>query len=450
MWVIKQMFLYLGCGGSLGYLALLIGALSLFGFLIGDYKSSGNGSVNGTNVTLDSATIAKNTELKLTYQHAADTWQPGLSPSQISQVEQQQVGTPPAVLLAIGKMINNLNPPNAYEYANDLKPSFTWQTFKDETITYHSHVNPKTGQTVCVQSVRYTPVTMLVRANTWDGTLSDTYHWVTSGHVGCNGVWTRHIELSSTKRTYTWSRVWSLFAHVPADNGGRHFFITKTKLNEQTLAGLIAAQDYSITDPHVQAMVATVLFPSGTGAFTGTAVGPASPNTIKNVARWKTYIEMAAAQYRIPAVLIAGVMSQESSGNEYSSSGGVLTSSTGAMGLMQIEPSTASGMYLNGTYIGNSVMADLSNPATNIQIGAMYLSELYHEFGNNPVEAESAYNAGPGGEQQALSQGYQVAQNAQTLNYVNQIQNRWVPALTKYFGPETLTPTGTSSTATLA
>lgn len=448
-WLVTRLVMSLGIGWVLGLLALFIGSIMLFGFLSGDYKGTGNGTTDNSNgLTLDAATTAENKMLLTHYTEVADSWQTGLTQSQISQVEQQQVDLPGAVLLGIGKMVNNFNPPNANEYYQYLRPQLTWKTFMDVTVT-HKEVTVKQGKKTvdkCEVSQVQTPVTMLVTANTWDGTLSNSYKWVTTqtGN-GCNTTYIKKIELSASNRSYDWSRVWNLFSNIPAVSDGKTFTIQKTDMNQQTLASLIAAVDYGLSDPYVQQMVSTVLFPGGAAVLNlNGPVSMPSGNVIQNILRFKDYINSAAAMYQIPPVLIAGVMYQESGGREDDGHGGLLISSAGAMGLMQVEPSTAAGMYLNGQLIGGNAEADLANPISNIQIGAMYLSELYHQFGNNPSETESAYNAGPGAEQYALAHGDHVAQNSQTLQYVNNIQNSWVPALTKYFGPET-TPSRNSS-----
>lgn len=440
-WLIKRALLSLGFGGVFGYVALIIAALSLFGFLIGDYSSTGNGNVSNNASSAYGVTLGKQTSLKekalLTHDNeVGDTWQKGLSPSQISQVEQQQVDLPGAVLLGIGKMENNLNPPNASQYYRQLQPKYTWHTYTDVTIYYWTTCG-KTGCTTYSREVD-TPKVRLMTANIWDGTLTDTYHWVThlQGSTS-NGVYTKKIELASSHRTYSWSRVWSLFRKIPAQAGNQQtFIIQKNSTDRDTLAGLIAAVDYSIADPYVQKMVSVVLFPGGISGFNIGSVSPPSANVIQNILRWKTEINQAALTFHIPAVLIAGVMYQESGGREHAANGALLISSAGAVGLMQVEPSTAAGMTLNGVPVGSNALLDLANPVTNIQLGAMYLAELYDQFGQDPVKAESAYNAGPGAEQVALAQGHSVAQNAQTLNYVSSIQGSWIPALTKYFGPE--------------
>ena len=447
-WLIRLLVAQLGCSGSLGFVAILLVALTLFGFLIGDYL--GNGTTNGSTVTLSAQTLAKNKALLSAYNDQANRWQQGLSSSQIAQVEQQGVDLPGAVLLAVGKMENNMTPMNASLYYGYLKPSLTWQTFTDETIqTVTRKAKLKlTGVKKAVhrkshttRTVSRTPVTMLTSANTWDGTLTDSYRWVTSmsGNTK-NGTFTRQIELAQSHRTYDWSRVWGMLQSLPVSRTMKTHRIQQTKNNQDMLAGLIGAVDYTVTDPYVQRMVSTVLFPSGTVAVlpgtVPTSVAAANGNVVDDVVRWKKYIQAASQQYNVPAVLIAGVMAQESGGHETDGAGHVLESSAGALGLMQVEPGTAAGMVFGGQEVGYRAVVDLSNAVTNIELGAMYLSELYHEFGDNAEEAESAYNAGPGGEEQAIASGYTIAQNAQTLAYVANIQGAWIPALTSVFGSE--------------
>lgn len=445
VWIIKQMLLHLGCGGALGFAALIIVALSIFGFLVGDYTSVGSGDVSGNNVSLGPQTSDEDKALLTHYEEVGAGWQKGLSQDQISQVQQQQVDLPGAVLLGIGKMENNMNPPNAEEYYKYLAPTYTWKTYIDVTIHYWT-VQTKTGPVTMSQETD-TPVSILQTATTWDGTLTDSYKWVeTMQGTRQSGVYTKKIVLDPTKskRIYDWSKVWNLFSNILAGEPGRTFIIKNSQMDQDTLAGLIAAVDYTITDPTVQKMVSVDLFPGGTSGLG--SFGPvAKPDgkAIDDVVRWKSYIEAASKKYQVPAVLIAGVMYQESNGLQTNANGSLVISSAGAVGLMQVEPSTAAGMTLNGLPIGSTAMADLSNPELNIAIGSMYLSELYHEFNEIPEEAESAYNAGPGAEQEALAKGEQIAQNSQTIEYVRNIQGSWIPALEKYFGP--LPNTGNSN-----
>jgi len=440
-WLVIRLFFALGGGYLLGFLALMIVGVAFVGFLVGDYSGNGQGTLSNNAVVLSTDTQAKQHALLKHYEQVAATWEQGLTSGQITQVQNQQVDVPGSVLLAVGKMINNFNPPNAQTYYSYLAPTYTWETFVNQTVTYQAVAQKsKDGKvtTICKASTVNTPVKMLVSATTWDGTLTNTYRYEVTGTQVCasggKNVWTRRVILKHTTRTYSWSRIWTLFNNVPATDGSKTYVIEQNQTNQQILAGLIATQDYSLADPIVQQMVDVVLFPGQVVSIGNLHVGPASGDTIKNVLRWKDYILAYASKYQVPPVLVAGVMSQESSGNEYDASGQVLISSAGALGLMQVMPGTAAGMYVNGGQIGTSVFADLGNPAMNIEIGTKYLSELYHEFGNSTIRAESAYNAGPGGELQALATGNEVAQNSQTIGYVSNIEGKWIPVLIQYFG----------------
>ena len=69
-------------------------------------------------------------------------------------------------------------------------------------------------------------------------------------------------------------------------------------------------------------------------------------------------------------------------------------SGAGAMGLMQLLPSTASATARKaGVRYRRSW--DLLNPNTNISLGAYYLNSLLNRFDNNRFLAAAAYNAGP-------------------------------------------------------
>ncbi len=69
------------------------------------------------------------------------------------------------------------------------------------------------------------------------------------------------------------------------------------------------------------------------------------------------------------------------------------TSSTGAEGLMQIEPATA--RYLAHQSGGTAfTVADLGTPQVNIAYGSYYLRYLMNEYGGSKVLALAAYNGG--------------------------------------------------------
>lgn len=104
---------------------------------------------------------------------------------------------------------------------------------------------------------------------------------------------------------------------------------------------------------------------------------------------FKQHIGQKAKQYNIESSWIYGVIRQESAFVADARSG------AGALGLMQLKPSTA--RYIAGKYaMSKPNKSDLIDPATNITLGSRYLKYVLEKFSNNAVLATAAYNAGPG------------------------------------------------------
>ena len=96
-------------------------------------------------------------------------------------------------------------------------------------------------------------------------------------------------------------------------------------------------------------------------------------------------LEEAGATAGVPATLLAAVAKQESR-----FSPGV-SSSAGAVGLLQLMPATAAELA------GTPLTADaLTDPARNAQLGALYLKQLLGQWQGNPILMAASYNAGPG------------------------------------------------------
>jgi hypothetical protein len=102
---------------------------------------------------------------------------------------------------------------------------------------------------------------------------------------------------------------------------------------------------------------------------------------------WGPYITEAAQKYDVPEAWIRAVMRQESGGQLYLN-GQLITSSAGAMGLMQVMPETYD--ELRARY---GLGPDPYDPHDNIMAGAAYMRELYDIYGSPGFLA--AYNAGP-------------------------------------------------------
>jgi soluble lytic murein transglycosylase len=80
-------------------------------------------------------------------------------------------------------------------------------------------------------------------------------------------------------------------------------------------------------------------------------------------------------------------------------------SHAGARGLMQVTPHTATQLARRHS-IPYSGRAQLLDPETNVTFGTTFLRELLDRFGQNPVLATGAYNAGPGAVDRWLADGY--------------------------------------------
>lgn len=99
-------------------------------------------------------------------------------------------------------------------------------------------------------------------------------------------------------------------------------------------------------------------------------------------------IRQQASEKHLDPSLIAGVIYAESKFNDS-------TSSAGALGMMQLLPSTADfiAQRTGGTRF---TTADLATPDVNIRYGSWYLRYLLNRYGGDEVLALAAYNGGMG------------------------------------------------------
>lgn len=107
-------------------------------------------------------------------------------------------------------------------------------------------------------------------------------------------------------------------------------------------------------------------------------------------------IASAASNTGLSPSLISSVIKAESNGNP------VAVSSTGAQGLMQLEPSTAQQLGVTDPF----------DPVQNVNGGSSYLASLINQFGSVPT-ALAAYNWGPGN----------VANNPNSSQWPESVQN---------------------------
>jgi soluble lytic murein transglycosylase-like protein len=110
---------------------------------------------------------------------------------------------------------------------------------------------------------------------------------------------------------------------------------------------------------------------------------------------------VAAERHHVDGLLVAAIVETESG----FSPGRV--SPQGAMGLMQVLPSTG----------GDYGAQDLLDPHVNLDVGSRYLGELITDFRGNLELAVAAYNAGPG----AVERYGGVPPYRETQDYVKRV-----------------------------
>ncbi|MGZ4421415.1 MAG: lytic transglycosylase domain-containing protein [Gaiellaceae bacterium] len=129
--------------------------------------------------------------------------------------------------------------------------------------------------------------------------------------------------------------------------------------------------------------------------------------------RYTAIVRGHAANYRLNPALLAAVIEQESKFNADA------RSSTGAVGLMQLQPQTAEGIAIR-TGGSKFVLSDLTNPEINVRYGAWYLRHLLNKYGDEQ-DALAAYNAGQDNVDRWRRAGKGI-QFAETRAYVKRVE----------------------------
>jgi soluble lytic murein transglycosylase-like protein len=131
-----------------------------------------------------------------------------------------------------------------------------------------------------------------------------------------------------------------------------------------------------------------------TANFRGPAASPADIDSA---------IEQAAARHNVDPNLVRAVVKVESNFNPNA------VSRKGAMGLMQLMPSTARQLNVKNPF----------DPEQNVDAGVRHLKQLLESYGGDVKLTLAAYNAGAG----AVARSAGVPHYAETQNYVRRITN---------------------------
>ena len=129
---------------------------------------------------------------------------------------------------------------------------------------------------------------------------------------------------------------------------------------------------------------------------------------------YASYIRVHAREHRLDPALMAAVIYQESKFRPSAKS------SSGAIGLMQLTPSTAHGIALR---TGGDAFrtSDLYDPEINIRYGAWYLNNLFAKYHSERLVL-AAYNAGQGNVDRWLAR-HEPIQFAETRAYVKRVEH---------------------------
>src|SRR5579863_5388822 len=116
-------------------------------------------------------------------------------------------------------------------------------------------------------------------------------------------------------------------------------------------------------------------------------------------------VREAAERHKVDPALVRAVIETESNWNP------AAKSRKGAMGLMQLIPTTAVRFGVNDAY----------NPGQNVDAGVHYLKVLLERYRGNLDLALAAYNAGEG----AVDRAHGVPAYRETQNYVQRVQDAY-------------------------
>ena len=158
-----------------------------------------------------------------------------------------------------------------------------------------------------------------------------------------------------------------------------------------------------------------VLAAVGVGAFVYVDHGtPAWFDRLRYPLRYGAIVRDHAQNYHLDPALLAAVIYQESKFRPDA------RSSSGAIGLMQLEPDTAKGIAVH-TGGSRFRVSDLYDPEINIRYGCWYLRHLLDKYGSERL-ALAAYNAGQDNVHTWRREGRGIV-FIETRNYVGTVEH---------------------------
>ncbi|MDQ0245292.1 soluble lytic murein transglycosylase-like protein [Bacillus fengqiuensis] len=181
-----------------------------------------------------------------------------------------------------------------------------------------------------------------------------------------------------------------------------------TSIFQEMLQQLLADQEEPVKKANSQPLsMYSSFLPFKAESVMNKLAQPASPTVpVSQGNIMENMIEKAAQAYDLDPKLIKSVIRHESNFNPKAKS------QAGAMGLMQLMPSTA-------RYLG---VTDPYDPMQNISGGAKYLRQMLDKYDDNLSLALAAYNAGPGN----VDKYGGIPPFKETQRYVQKITNTYL------------------------
>jgi soluble lytic murein transglycosylase-like protein len=131
---------------------------------------------------------------------------------------------------------------------------------------------------------------------------------------------------------------------------------------------------------------------------------PAAAVAARQAVDTKKLVDNAALKYGLPPAFVRAVVAAESGYRPDA------VSSKGAIGLMQLMPSTA-----------RDLGADPKIAEQNVDAGTRYLRDLLIKYDNRAFHALAAYNAGPG----AVEKYHGIPPYRETQSYIRNVLRLW-------------------------
>ncbi|MCU1241773.1 MAG: hypothetical protein JWO71_2499 [Candidatus Acidoferrum typicum] len=189
-------------------------------------------------------------------------------------------------------------------------------------------------------------------------------------------------------------------AKVMDDTNGRQFFVNSDPPQSKFAPAKFGATKFGATKFGATKSHATIYLPAESSF-----AGHSRPAMSVDRDGAERLVREAAERHHIDPALIRAVIETESGWNP------TAKSSKGALGLMQLIPTTAVRFGVN----------DAFSPQQNVDAGVRYLKTLLQRYNGNLDLALAAYNAGEG----AVDRAHGIPAFRETRDYVQKVQNAY-------------------------